>query len=113
LFLFVGWLIFEIGFLCVTLAALDQEGLCLPSTGIEGVFKPGLNYIFKIVKRRGWNDGLAVKSTGCFSRGPEFNSQQPHGGSQPSVMESDALFWYLKTATVYLYIINKSKKENS
>jgi hypothetical protein len=28
-------------------------------------------------------------------------------------MESDALFWYLKTATVYLYIINKSKKENS
>jgi hypothetical protein len=28
----------------------------------------------------------------CFSRGPEFNSQQPHGGSQPSVMGSDALF---------------------
>jgi hypothetical protein len=32
-----------------------------------------------------------VKSTDCFSRGPEFNSQQPHGGSQPSVMGSDAL----------------------
>jgi len=27
-----------------------------------------------------------VKSTDCSSRGPEFNSQQPHGGSQPSVM---------------------------
>ncbi|EDL98661.1 rCG55033 [Rattus norvegicus] len=27
------------------------------------------------------------------SRGPEFNSQQPHGGSQPSVRRSDALFW--------------------
>jgi hypothetical protein len=26
-------------------------------------------------------------------RGPEFNSQQPHGGSQPFVMRSDALFW--------------------
>ena len=25
-------------------------------------------------------------------RGPEFNSQQPHGGSQPSVMGSDVLF---------------------
>ena len=25
--------------------------------------------------------------------GPEFNSQQPHGGSQSSVMGSDALFW--------------------
>ena len=28
-------------------------------------------------------------------RSPEFNSQQPHDGSQPSVMESDALFWYV------------------
>jgi hypothetical protein len=35
-----------------------------------------------------------VKSTDCSSRGPEFSSQQPHGGSEPSVMESDALFWY-------------------
>jgi hypothetical protein len=33
-----------------------------------------------------------VKSTNCSSRGPEFNSQQPHSGSQPSVMGSDALF---------------------
>jgi hypothetical protein len=41
----------------------------------------------------GWRDGSTVKSTNCSSRGPEFNSQQPHGGSQPSVMGSDALFW--------------------
>jgi hypothetical protein len=34
-----------------------------------------------------------VKRTGYSSRGPEFNSQQAHGGSQPSVMGSDALFW--------------------
>jgi len=40
----------------------------------------------------GWKDGSVVKSTGCSCRGPEFNSQQPHGGSQPSVMGSDALF---------------------
>jgi hypothetical protein len=25
------------------------------------------------------------KSTDCSSGGPEFKSQQPHGGSQPSV----------------------------
>jgi hypothetical protein len=31
--------------------------------------------------------------TGCSSRGPEFSSQQPHGGSQPSIMGSDVLFW--------------------
>jgi len=41
----------------------------------------------------GWRDGSAVKSTDCSSRGLEFNSQQPHGGSKPSVKRSDALFW--------------------
>jgi hypothetical protein len=41
----------------------------------------------------GWSDGSVVKSTDGSSRGPEFNSQQPHGGSQPSVKGSDALFW--------------------
>jgi hypothetical protein len=43
--------------------------------------------------RGGWRDGSAVKSTDCSSKGPEFKSQQPHGGSQPSIMRSDALFW--------------------
>ena len=42
---------------------------------------------------RGWRDGSIVKSTDCSSKGPEFSSQQPHGGSQPSEMGSDALFW--------------------
>jgi len=40
-----------------------------------------------------WRDGLVVKSMDCSSRGPEFNPQQPHGGSQPSLMESGALFY--------------------
>ena len=35
---------------------------------------------------------LAVTLT-AVPEGPEFNSQQPHGGSQPFVMGSDALFW--------------------
>ena len=34
----------------------------------------------------GWRDGSVVKGTDGSTRGPEFNSQQPHGGSQPSVM---------------------------
>ena len=34
-----------------------------------------------------------VRDTDCSSEGPEFKSQQPHGGSQPSVMSSDALLW--------------------
>jgi hypothetical protein len=38
-------------------------------------------------KPRGWRDGPAVKSTDCSSEGPEFKSQQPHGGSQPSLNE--------------------------
>ena len=40
-------------------------------------------------KRGGWRDGSVVKSTDCPSRGP-------HGGSQPSVMGSDALFWWVE-----------------
>jgi hypothetical protein len=34
-----------------------------------------------------------VRAPDCSSEGPEFKSQQPHGGSQPSVMRSDSLFW--------------------
>jgi hypothetical protein len=46
-----------------------------------------------------------VKSTGCTFRGPEFNSQQPHGGSQPSVMVSDALFGVSEDSySVLIYI---------
>ena len=41
---------------------------------------------------RCWRDGSAVKSTDCSSQGPEFKCQQPHGGSQPSVMRSDSLW---------------------
>jgi hypothetical protein len=58
-----------------------------------------IDWFFSVVKMRqeirsgGWRDGLAVKSTDCSSKGPEFKSQQPHGGSQPSVTKSDTLFW--------------------
>jgi hypothetical protein len=47
-----------------------------------------------IKKEKGWDwrVGSEVKSTDCSSRGPEFNSQYSHGGSQPSVMGTDALF---------------------
>jgi len=41
----------------------------------------------------GWRDGSVVENTDCSPRGPEFKSQQPHDGSQPCVMRSDALFW--------------------
>jgi hypothetical protein len=54
----------------------------------------------------GWRDGSAVKSTDCSSKGPVFNSQQPHGGSQPSVIGSDALLVCLKAPTVYSYNYN-------
>jgi hypothetical protein len=48
-----------------------------------------------------------LKNTDYSSGGREFNSQQVHGGSQPSVMGSDALFWCLSTATVYSHTLNK------
>jgi hypothetical protein len=34
-----------------------------------------------------------VRAPDCSPEGLEFKSQQPHGGSQPSVTRSDALFW--------------------
>jgi hypothetical protein len=34
-----------------------------------------------------------VKAPDCSSKGQEFKSQQPHGGSQPSITRSDSLFW--------------------
>ena len=49
-----------------------------------------------------WRDGSVVKSTDYSYRGPEFKSQQSHGGSQSSIMGSDvSLLECLKTATVY------------
>ena len=53
-----------------------------------------LEKLENIIQKSGFKDFLWVwrESTGCSSRGPEFNSQQPHGGSQPSEMGSDALF---------------------
>jgi hypothetical protein len=63
---------------------------------------PNFSFLFKERKQNqgmsnwkncilGWRDGSVVKSTDCSSKGPEFSSQQPHGGSQPSLMGSDAL----------------------
>ena len=47
-------------------------------------------------------------STDCSSTGPEFNTQQPHGGSQPSVMGSGGLFWCVLIQLQCTYI-NKNK----
>ena len=62
--------------------------------------KPQLGFFLRILIKQeyerlhmvGWRDGSVVKNIACFSKGPEFNSWQPHGGSQPSVMRSGALF---------------------
>ena len=59
----------------------------------EGKSPPDcFNYNFQLKFFLGWRDGSAVKSIGCFSKGSELNSQHLHGGSQPSVQGSDALF---------------------
>jgi hypothetical protein len=59
-----------------------------PSCHLQGHCPPPLGQACS-----GWRDGLAVKSTAYSFRGPEFKSQQGHGGSQPSIMRSGALFW--------------------
>jgi hypothetical protein len=64
----------------------------------------GREVVHKENKNKGWRDGSVVKSTDCSSEGPEFKSQQPHGGSQPSVMRPDALFWCVRKQLQCTYI---------
>jgi hypothetical protein len=52
-----------------------------------------LNMLLFKMPNLGWRDGSVIKSSDCSSEGHEFKSQQPHGGSQPSIMRSDALLW--------------------
>ena len=59
-------------------------------------------------------DGSMVKSTVCSSRGHEFNSQQPHGGSQQTITGSDALFWCVSNnVLIYINKINLFFKKKS
>jgi hypothetical protein len=44
-----------------------------------------------------------VKSTYYSYRGPEFDPQQPHGGSQPSVIRSDASSGVSEDSCMYSY----------
>jgi hypothetical protein len=44
------------------------------------------NLLDKNFHLRGSRDDSEVKSTGCSSRGPEFNSHQPHGSSEPFIL---------------------------
>jgi hypothetical protein len=57
----------------------------------------------------GWREGSALKRNSCFSRGPEFNSQQPRGGSQPSIKGYDALFLHVGVYADRAYIKNQNK----
>jgi len=58
----------------------------------------------KKIGSRGWGDG---------SGGPKFKSQQPRGGSQPSVMGSDALFWHTSVHAdrALIHKISQKKKK--
>jgi hypothetical protein len=55
-----------------------------------------------------------VKSTDCSPRGPQFNSEQPHDGSQPSLMRIYALSGMSEDSDSVIHIHKKDKKkENS
>ena len=48
-----------------------------------------------------------LRALAALPRGPEFNSQQPHGGSRPSIMRFSALFWCKKE----IFKKNKAKQK--
>jgi hypothetical protein len=51
-------------------------------------------FIAFIKNNNNWAGEMAqwLRALDCSSKGPEFKSQQPHGGSQPSLTKSDAIF---------------------
>ena len=54
------------------------------------------------MKYGGWRDGSEVKSPDCSSRGPEFNSQQPQGGSQWDPMPSSGVSEEIDSVCTYI-----------
>jgi hypothetical protein len=98
-----------IGDACEKFDGLSSEQAMIPRSGniYKTMLKLLIIYLFIIINynylliifnleiryRKGWRDGSVVKSTDFSPKGPEFNSHQPHGGSQLSVMGYDALFW--------------------
>jgi hypothetical protein len=53
----------------------------------------GVSFIILFIRVHPSPRAQWVRAPDCSSEGPEFKSQQPHGGSQPSVTRSDSLFW--------------------
>jgi hypothetical protein len=55
---------------------------------------PVVAYLFYIINNiiiRAGEMAQWVRAPDCSSEGQEFKSQQPHGGSQPSITRSDSL----------------------
>jgi hypothetical protein len=48
-----------------------------------------------------------VRAPDCSSEVPEFKSQQPHGGSQPSAMRSQSSGVFEDSYSILTYKINK------
>jgi hypothetical protein len=84
-----GWELSIIS-ICISNAGLQTHSI---TPGVSRALMETLQLAIKEEGERGWRDGSAGKNTDCSSKSPEFNSQQPHSGSQPSVMGSHALFW--------------------
>jgi hypothetical protein len=107
LFFWGGGEWFKTGFLCVALAVLELRNPPASASGIKACMchhgrLSGNCFISILVLCMNvqeltfggtGGDGSVVKSTDHSSKGLEFKSQQPHSGSQPPIMRSDALFW--------------------
>jgi hypothetical protein len=65
--------------------ASNQSEFCIPDKCI--------NLVVLEKKEEAGEMAQWVRAPDCSSEGQEFKSQQPHGGSQPSLTRSDSLFW--------------------
>lgn len=88
----------------------------LTQIDIQAKHKIKLNDIVKELKfknkiKKIWRDGSVVRNTDYYTKGREFKCQQLHGGSQPCVIRSNALFWCSRRQLQCTHKIHKPLKK--
>lgn len=67
----------------------------------------------KVFRYGKWRNSSAAKSTGCYFRCLEFDSQQPQGGWQTSTMRCGVLFWCARRQVTHIHKRNQHFKNIS
>lgn len=96
-----GWILgSELRFSCLLMGTSKNDPTS-PDPTVLVLVRPFL----KEKKKCWYEDGSVVKSTSCSYRGPQFNSQHPHGSFQPPVsrVPEDLKFLLASVGSAHTY----------